>query len=150
MVTRRNLVVSGRCGAPAFGIGFALKSAAFTTYVALMSLGLSRFIGGSRLFQSPEQVAGDAGGASLARPVHAEGGILRETLVDPLVAEDQTAIRRFQEAPMVLTITVDGPSGSIDMYCATTTDRAPFVQVRVAPADLMDVFHKLCSGGSSD
>jgi hypothetical protein len=49
--------------------------------------------------------------------------------------------------PIVLTITVDGPKASVDIYCATTTDRAPFDHLQVSPEQVMDAFHRWCSPG---
>jgi hypothetical protein len=47
--------------------------------------------------------------------------------------------------PVVLTITVEGPNGSVDVFCATTTDRAPFDRLQVSPEQVMDAFHRWCS-----
>ena len=45
----------------------------------------------------------------------------------------------------VLTITVDGPADSVDVLCATTTDRAPFTGLHVSPELVMDAFQRWCS-----
>jgi hypothetical protein len=49
--------------------------------------------------------------------------------------------------PAMLTITVDGPNASVNVLCATTTDRAPFERLHVHPEQVMDAFHRWCSPG---
>jgi hypothetical protein len=61
------------------------------------------------------------------------------------IEDGQLAPRSFPQTSRVLTITVDGPGGSHDVYCATTPDRAPFDAVSVRPDQTMDVFRQLCS-----
>jgi hypothetical protein len=52
--------------------------------------------------------------------------------------------------PEVLTITVDGPNATVNVPCATTTDRAPFEHLHVRPEQVMDAFHRWCSPGQPD
>jgi hypothetical protein len=58
--------------------------------------------------------------------------------------------RLRSRVPIVLTITVDGPAGSADVYCATTSDRAPFDRVHVRPDEVMDAYHRWCPTSRSD
>ena len=60
------------------------------------------------------------------------------------------AARGRSRVPLVLIITVDGPAGSVDVYCATTSDRAPFDRVHVRPDEVEDAFHRWCPSGRSD
>jgi hypothetical protein len=73
------------------------------------------------------------------------GDARRAGAVGDLVGDDALTLRRFQEASKVLKITVEGLDGPIDVYCATTTERAPVDAVSVQADQLMDVFHELCS-----
>ena len=44
----------------------------------------------------------------------------------------------------VLTITVDGPNASVDLYCDPTRDGALLDRVHVTPGEMMDAFNRLC------
>jgi hypothetical protein len=44
-----------------------------------------------------------------------------------------------------VTITVVAPAASVDVYCATTTERAPFDHIHVSPEAIMDAYHQWCS-----
>ena len=87
----------------------------------------------------PPPVPPPVGGALLvgdARPAGAGGD---------LVGDDALTQRRFQEAPKVLTITVESLDGPLTVYCATTTELAPVDAVSVEADQLMDAFHQLCA-----
>jgi len=53
-------------------------------------------------------------------------------------------------APLVLTITVDGPVGPLKLYCATTTDRVESNEVNVSAAEVVQFAHEVCSHVSPD
>jgi hypothetical protein len=63
--------------------------------------------------------------------------------VIPLAAEPAAGVVGISNK--VLTITVDGPNASVDVFCGTTTDRVTTDHVRATPENIMDVFHQLCS-----
>jgi len=45
----------------------------------------------------------------------------------------------------VLTITVDGPHASVDVYCDPTNEGTSLDHVHVTPSQMMDTFQRLCS-----
>lgn len=122
-----------------FAISLALGGAAFATYVAVTAT-LSQLTGGSALFQAPEQAAIGSGGPPSPRILPIGSGALPETAADQLASL----------TPMVLTITVDGPNPSVDVYCDTTPDHVALGRVHLPPEDVMDVYHQLCSGTSGE
>ena len=67
--------------------------------------------------------------------IHPPGSDLAEPLDRPVLAGEAA----------VLTITVDGLDESVDVLCATTTDRAPFERLHVGPEQVLDAFHRWCS-----
>jgi hypothetical protein len=73
------------------------------------------------------------------------GGVLEESAADTLGPKDVLTLRRFQEAQVVVIITMDGAAGSADVYCDTTRDRAPFDKVHATSETVMDVFRHFCS-----
>jgi hypothetical protein len=62
-----------------------------------------------------------------------------------LVVDYAFAPPRFRAASKVLTITVEGPGGSYDLPCVTTTERTSFDTLTVPVDQLMDLFRELCS-----
>ncbi len=68
-----------------------------------------------------------------------------QVVVGTLIGDDVLTLGGVREVSKVLRITVEGLAGSHHVYCATTTERAPFETVSVQPDQLMDVFHQLCS-----
>jgi hypothetical protein len=73
------------------------------------------------------------------------GGAPQAGAAGPSVGDDAPGPRRSREAVEALNITVEGPGGSYDVRCVTTTERrGPFDTVTVRPDQLMDVFHRLC------
>jgi hypothetical protein len=74
--------------------------------------------------------------------------ILTSTVLTQLAAKSaifQLSAQVRSGAPKVVTITVDGPAASVDVYCATTTERAPFDNLHVGPEGIMDAYHRWCS-----
>jgi hypothetical protein len=53
-------------------------------------------------------------------------------------------------APLVLTITVDGPGGPLKVYCDTTTDRVGSDEVNVSAAEAFKFYQETCSRVSPD
>ncbi len=61
-------------------------------------------------------------------------------------ARDETtpAAEVVSGTAFVLTISIDGPNASVDIYCDTTSDRTPLDRLHVRPEQLMDAFYRLC------
>jgi hypothetical protein len=53
-------------------------------------------------------------------------------------------------AQRVLAITVNGPSGPVKLYCATTTDRVESGEVAVSAAEVVQFYQEVCSRASSE
>jgi hypothetical protein len=132
------------------GVGFALGSAALGAYVGVTAAALNALIVASATFPPADQGAMEANSPVDSQPLPLMGLASPEMNTDLFAADDLLSARRFQEAAAVLTITVDIPGGSIDIYCATTTRRAQVTQIRVTPQELLDVFHQRCNSGASD
>jgi hypothetical protein len=64
---------------------------------------------------------------------------------DTLVGDDPFTAPSFRAASKVVTIAVEGPGGSYDLPCVTTTEHAPSDTVSVRSDQLMDLFRELCS-----
>jgi hypothetical protein len=69
--------------------------------------------------------------------IHGPGSDLVEAVDRSVVSGEATVLR----------ITVDGPDDSVDVRCATTTDRAPFDRLHVSPEQVMEAFQRWCSPG---
>jgi hypothetical protein len=76
------------------------------------------------------------------------------TVYEPPRATRSTLFRhvvdRWYDEPQqqnsgVLTITVDGPNASVDVYCDPTSDGMRIDRVHVRPDAMMEAFHRLCS-----
>jgi hypothetical protein len=89
--------------------------------------------------------ANRSGGLLPPQPLPMVGDAPQAGAPGPPAGDDAPPPRRFREASEVLNITVEGPAGSYDVRCVTTTERGPFDTVTVRADQLMDVFHRLCS-----
>ena len=132
VTTSRHAQTTG--GVPSPPVGIALRAAAVVTYLILTSTVLTQLVARSAIFQMSAQVPLGSGVLPSSQAVAVEAP--PDTTVP---AADMPS-----GAPKVLTITVDGPAASMDVYCATTTERAPFDQVHVSPEGAMDAYHR-CS-----
>ena len=115
-------------------VRIALRAAAVVTYLILTSTVLTQLAARSAIFQLSAQVPPASGVLPSAQAVAVEAP------TDTVPAVDTPS-----GAPKVVTITVDGPAASVDVYCATTTERAPFDHVHVSPEGIMDAYHGWCS-----
>lgn len=137
---RQNIVTTSRHSQTTGGglsppVGIALRAAAVVTYLILTSTVLTQLAARSAIFQSSALVPPGSGVLPWARAVAVEAP--SDTTVP--------AVDMPSGAPKVVTITVDGPAASVDVYCATTTERAPFDHVHVSPEGIMDAYHWWCS-----
>jgi hypothetical protein len=102
--------------------GVAVAAVAYAAYAAVMAALLVHLATGA------------------AAIIHAPGSDLADAADGSVVSGE----------PAMLRITVDGPNASVDVLCATTTDRAPFERLHVRPEQVMDAFHRWCSPGQPD
>jgi hypothetical protein len=116
-------------------VGIALRAAAVVTYLILTSTVLTQLAARSAMFEPSAQVTPGSGVLPSAKAAAVEAP--SDTTVP--------ALRMPSRAPKVVTITVDGPNASVDVYCDTTAERAPFNHVHVGPEAIMDAYHRWCS-----
>ena len=88
--------------------------------------------------------ANGSGRLSPSQSLPLAGDALWTGAVGDLIGDEAPTPRRFRAASKVLTITVEGPAGSHDVRCVTTTERASFDAVAVPVDQLMDVVQQLC------
>ena len=138
VVTSSSALPSARRAHPR-AVAVALGSAAFATYLAVTATAFTQRVTGSALFQGQDQATLAVGGPPSSRTALPRAG-------RPEIPANELP----PGTPMVLTITVDGAFGSFDVYCATTTTRAPFDRVHASPEDALDVFHQRCSEPTSE
>jgi hypothetical protein len=98
----------------------AVSSAAFAAYIALTTIAISQFIRGN---------GSDVQAVAIQTTA-------------PFVAPAENVNSRV---PMVLTIHVDGPNASVDVYCDTTSDLTAFDELHVKPDDLGVIYYQWCA-----
>ena len=120
----------------ALAVRTAVWAAAVAAYVILTSTALTQLLAGSATPRSGQGLSG-SGAPARSEPRNLEAAAAG---MPPTTRAGTGA-----GVPSVLTITVNGPAGTFDVYCATTTDRAPFDRLLASPDDAVDSYHRWCA-----
>jgi hypothetical protein len=128
--SRRSLQSWAAHGTP---ISLAVGALAVGAYLVLMSAAISQLVGGF-----PTQARTIEGASDETAPAaQFVAGTPFDARLDAMTVPNVNS--------GVLTITVDGPNASVDVYCDPTIDEALLHRIHVTPDEMMDVFRRLCS-----